>query len=179
MKTKEIIDGLTDEIEFMVGMGSTPLLQEAARRELLANQEEIEALKEQISDQERRLDDKVKLTKFLDNGNSQLSTENNGLKARVECIADYIYNMEASRGETILFRAKAMDFIEGKTPAQCLVKVRSEAQILALTNMAETLRAAGAPVQIEIAIQTHNSICNILEAAANKIREAANEATET
>jgi len=43
----------------------------------------------------------------------------------------------------------------------------------ALSDMAETLKEAGAPNQIEAAVRTHNSICNILEKVAQQLRDNA------
>lgn len=52
--------------------------------------------------------------------------EINALKAKIDLIADYVYNLEATRGETIIFRQKTLNFIEDKTPQQCLADVRAD-----------------------------------------------------
>lgn len=44
MKFEKIIDGLTDRIEFMIDLGAAPLVDEAARRELLSQQQEVKEL---------------------------------------------------------------------------------------------------------------------------------------
>jgi len=44
MDVKETIEGLTDEIDFMIAMGTAPLVGESARRLLLSQQEEINNL---------------------------------------------------------------------------------------------------------------------------------------
>jgi len=43
----------------------------------------VKELEAQIANQKRKLEDKIRLTKFVDTANSQLSTENKGLVSQV------------------------------------------------------------------------------------------------
>jgi len=54
------------------------------KEEVEIQQDRITALEKIVADQERRLEDNVRLTKFVDKANSELSTENNDLKAQVD-----------------------------------------------------------------------------------------------
>ena len=56
----------------------------------------VEELEAQASDQQRKLEDKTRLTKFTDKANSQLSTENKELKGKVVLLEMQLNNAIAA-----------------------------------------------------------------------------------
>jgi len=57
--------------------------------------EMVEALERQVSDQERKIEDKTRLTKFVDKANSQLATENKALECQVIFLNHRLENANA------------------------------------------------------------------------------------
>ena len=75
------------------------------------------------------------------------------------------------------------DLIKNEDLAKTIIDQQEEIKALkariensksdALSDMADTLREAGAPNQIEASVRTHNSICNILEKIAQQLSDNA------
>lgn len=88
----------------------------------------------EIDDLKRRLDDKVKLTKFTDKANSQLATENNELKAMVNALRTIATGYAKDRHEDGIKGCCYNDaqlerdlYAIGKSPKQCLANVKADA----------------------------------------------------
>jgi len=116
MDIEKTIEGLTDEIDFMIGMGTAPLVGESARRILRSQQEEIKALKIDLR----------KSKEF----NCNLAQENNEFKAQVELLR----NAAKQTDGQFRIHAKLTDETKtilscalNKTKKQCLSDIRASA----------------------------------------------------